>query len=71
MDYFIKIGIFSLYMGALSFITSALVDKLSFYIDAIPYGNWLCQFGIFTGLSLYLSTVVSFFLARKSIDFWR
>jgi len=71
MDYVVKVAIFTVYMSSMSFILTSLVDKLRGYIELIPYSNWLCQFGILTGLSLYVSIVVSFFLAKKSIDFWK
>jgi len=71
MNYLIKVAFFGVYMASMAMIMETLVSKLRDYIDTFPFSNWLCQFGIFTGLSLYVSIVVSYSLAKKSIDFWK
>jgi len=71
MDYIVKIFIFGFYFSAIAFMLDSIMKLVSNYIANIPLSGWLCQFGILTGLSLYFSIVVSAYLMKKSIDFWK
>lgn len=71
MDYLVKVFIFLFYFGAIAFMIDGMMNVVKGYIVNIPMSGVLCQFGIFTGLSLYFSIVVSAYLLKKSIDFWK
>ena len=67
MDYLVKFFIFAIYFFSIAFMMNVVKD----YIEKIPLSAIMCQFGILTGLSLYFSIVVSAYLMKKSIDFWK
>jgi len=71
MNYLVKIFIFGFYFSAIAFMLDGMMNVVKGYIAKIPLSGVLCQFGILTGLSLYFSIVVSAYLLKKSIDFWK
>ena len=71
MDYLVKIFIFAIYFSSIAFMIDSMMNIVKDYIEKIPLSAIMCQFGILTGLSLYFSIVVSAYLMKKSIDFWK
>lgn len=71
MDYLIKIVIFTTYMSSVYFSVQFMIDFLKGYLSAIPFTALLCQFGVFTGLNIYLSIVISGYLFNRTLSFWK
>jgi hypothetical protein len=71
MDYLIKVVIFGVYMSAVFFTVQYMITFLKGYLSDIPFTSLLCQFGIFTGINIFLSIVITGFLFNKTISFWK
>lgn len=71
MTYLIKISIFTLYMGAVYFTIDYMIDLLKIYLAGIAVTPLLCQFGVLTGLNIYISIVVTGYLFKQTISFWK
>lgn len=73
MDYLIKVVIFTAYMSSVYYVVEFMLNTLKNYIVVFSVNTtaMMCQFGIFTGLNLYVSIVVAGFLFKKTLAFWR
>ena len=71
MDYLVKVGLFFVFAGAVHFFISKFVDYFTVYLQTLPYSGLLCQFGIYTGLNLFLSIIISAFFVKQIITFWK
>lgn len=71
MDYLIKIAIFGLYMTGVYFAVDYMINLLKFYFSDIVFVPLLCQFGVLTGLNIFLAIVITGFLFRQTLSFWK
>lgn len=71
MDYLIKVLIFTFYMSAVYFAIDFMISFLSNYLSGIPFTGLLCQFGVITGLNIYLSIVITGYLFNRTLSFWK
>jgi len=71
MDYLVKLGLIIIFVPMLHFVISKFLGLLTPYLHNISIAPILCQFGIFTGLNLFLSIIVSAFFVKQIISFWK
>jgi hypothetical protein len=73
MDYLIKAVIFTAYMSSVYFTVDFMINTLkSFIVDfSVNISAMMCQFGVFTGLNLYIAIIIAGFLFKKTLAFWR
>ena len=71
MDYLVKVLIFAIFVTALHFFIDVVLSFFSKYLADLPFTGILCQLGIFQGLNLFLSIVVSAFFVKQLITFWK
>jgi hypothetical protein len=71
MDYLIKVVIFGVYMSAVYWTISFMITFIKGYLVNIPFTPLLCQFGVLTGLNIYLSIVISGYLFNRTLSFWK
>jgi hypothetical protein len=71
MDYLVKVGLFAFFVVAIHYFISKFLLYFSSYLHTLPFSGILCQFGIYTGLNLFLSIVVSAFFVKQIISFWK
>jgi len=71
MDYLIKVVIFTTYMTSVYFAVEFMIDFIKKYLADIPFTPLLCQFGIFAGLNIYLSIIISGYLFNRTLSFWK
>ncbi|UCN00055.1 hypothetical protein LCX93_11065 [Sulfurimonas sp. SWIR-19] len=71
MDYLVKVALIIPFGIALHFVIDKFMTYFSSYLHTLPMTSILCQFGIFTGLNLFLSIVISAFFAKQILSFWK
>ncbi len=71
MDYIVKIGLFGFFVVAISYFIDIFIQYFSSYLNTLPFSGILCQFGVYTGLNLFLSIIVSAFFVKQLITFWK
>lgn len=71
MDYLIKLLIFGFFMSAVYTSISYMLNFLRDYLINIPFTSLLCQFGIFTGLNIYVSITITGYLFNRVLSFWK
>lgn len=69
MDYALKALVFVPFMALVYLVVDFFLQKVS--INAIPalFQPILCQFGILDGLSIFMTIIVTGFLARQALSF--
>lgn len=71
MDYLVKIAIFTFYMSGVYFTIDYMINLLKTYFSDIVFLPIMCQFGVLTGLNIFLSIVITGFLFRQTLTFWK
>ena len=71
MDYLVKAIIFVPFMLIVYQFIDFFMLKLTSSINGLPYVPYICQFGVFEGLSVYFSILVGAFGAKQVINFLR
>lgn len=71
MDYLIKVGIFGFFMTAVYMSISYMLDFLKGYLINIPFTSLLCQFGVLTGLNIFVSITITGYLFNRVLSFWK
>jgi len=69
MDYLVKAVLFIPFMSIVYFVVDFFIEKLVSSIDKLPYTSLFCQFGIFDGLSIFFTILVSAFIAKQALSF--
>lgn len=69
MDYFVKAVLFIPFMTIVYFFVDYFRDILVNSISGLTVTALLCQFGVFDGLSVFFTIIISAFTARQAIDF--
>jgi hypothetical protein len=69
MDYIIKAAMFLPFMAVVYFFTDYFLSKIS--VNNIPalFHPIICQFGILDGLSIFLTIIISAFVAKQALSF--
>jgi len=71
MDYLIKVGLFAFFVIAVAYFIDKILSIFQTYIAMLPLTSIMCQFGIFQGLNLFMSILVSSFAVKQIISFWK
>lgn len=71
MDYLIKAVIFTTYMTSVYYSIQFMIDFIKGYLSSIPFTPLFCQFGVFTGLNIFLSITISGYLFNRTLSFWK
>lgn len=71
MDYLIKIAIFGIFMTAVYQAIDLMLSIFQPYLQDIPFTPLLCQFGVITGLNIYISMTITGYLFNRVISFWK
>lgn len=71
MDYLVKVGLFVFFVAGVSFFIEKFISIFQPYIASLPITSMLCQFGIFMGLNLFLSIIISAFFVKQILSFWK
>jgi predicted outer membrane lipoprotein len=71
MDYLVKVVIFSVYMTSVYFAIDYMINLLKFYFSDIIFLPLLCQFGVLSGLNIFLAIVITGFLFKQTLSFWK
>jgi len=71
MDYLIKVGLFTFFVFAIGYFTDKILSIFQTYIAMLPLTSIMCQFGVFQGLNLFMSIIVSSFVVKQIISFWK
>jgi hypothetical protein len=69
MDYLIKAIIFIPFMLIVYVVVDFFKDILTIAIASVPFSGVLCQFGIFDGLSIFFTILISSFVAKQALSF--
>lgn len=71
MDYLIKIGIFGFFMTATYTAITYMINFLQGYLVNIPFTPLLCQFGVITGINIYITITITGYLFNRTLSFWK
>jgi len=71
LDYVVKLFIFVPFVTIVYFVIDYFISYLKPYIGSFPISGVLCQFGIITGLNLFVSILVTGFLIKQILSFWK
>jgi len=71
MDYFVKIALFLPFMGLVYLFVDYFKGILTSSISSVPYSGYICQFGLFDGLSVYFTIIISSFVVRQALSFMK
>ena len=71
MDYLIKVVLFAIFLAAVYAVIDIFMNFLRPFLETIPITPFLCKFGFFTGLNLFLSIVISGFAIKQILSFWK
>jgi len=71
LDYIVKLAIFVPFITVVYFIINYFINYIKPYIASFPISGVLCQFGIITGLNLFISILVTGFLVKQILSFWK
>lgn len=69
MDYLVKAFLFIPFMALVYFFIDYFKVILVNSISGLTATSLLCQFGVFDGLSVFFTIIISAFAARQAIDF--
>lgn len=69
MDYLVKVVLFLPFMGLIYLFIDYFKVLLVNSISGLTVTSLLCQFGVFDGLSVFFTIIISAFAARQAIDF--
>jgi len=69
MDYIVKAVIFVPFMGIVYLFVDFFKEKLYDAISSLTYASLFCQFGIFDGLGIFFTILISSFVAKQAISF--
>lgn len=69
MDYLVKAIIFVPFMGVVYVFAEYFIGLLQDSISTLPFTSLFCQFGIYEGLSVFFTIIISSFVAKQAIDF--
>ncbi|CAA6804596.1 MAG: Unknown protein [uncultured Campylobacterales bacterium] len=83
-EYLVKISIRTFFLGGTYFVVQYLLDILNNYYttlvqssdgsDGVMVSNSLslvCQFGLLNALNVFLSIIVSSYLTKQVLSFWK
>jgi len=71
MDYLVKIVLFAVFIVVLYSVIDMFMNFFKPFLQTIPVTPYLCKFGFFTGLNLYLSILISGFSVKQILSFWK
>lgn len=71
MDYLIKVFIFTFFMAGTYTAINYMLSFITGYLSSIPFTPLLCQFGVITGLNIYISITITGYLFNRVISFWK
>jgi len=71
MDYLVKFALFGIWIGLLYFFVDSAKDALLGYFNNISFVPLLDKLGIIDGINLFLSVLISCFISKQIIDFWK
>jgi len=71
MDYIVKFFLFAVWVGLLYYFVSSVKDALLGYFNNISFVPLLDKLGIIDGVNLFLSVLISCFIAKQILDFWK
>ena len=71
MDYVVKLFIFIPFVTVVYFVIDFFIDLIKPYIASFPISGVLCQFGVVTGLNIFISVLVTGFFMKQILSFWR
>ena len=69
MIYVVKALIFTVFLGLVYFISDYFIDILKIQIANIPFSPLFCQFGIWSGLKIFMSILVTSFAFKQVLSF--
>jgi hypothetical protein len=70
MDYLVKIGVFAIWVTLLYTLTNLVTSYITNLFSQMPVIPWLSSFGFFGAFNLFISILVSCFIAKATIKFW-
>ena len=69
MDYLVKAVIFIPFMAIVYIVVDYFKQYLVDSMATIPYSGIFCQFGIYDGLSIFFTILISAFVAKQALNF--
>ena len=69
MDYLVKAVIFLPFMALVYVFIDYFKEYLHNAISSLPYTSIFCQFGIFDGLSIFFTILISAFATKQALNF--
>jgi len=69
MDYLVKVVIFVPFMGIVYLFVDYFKSLLTSSLNGLAFTSLFCQFGIFDGLSVFFTILISAFVAKQALNF--
>lgn len=69
MDYLVKAFIFTIFLTMVYFVIDHFIDILKNAVIDLPFSGYLCQFGIYQGLTVFISILASAFAFKQILNF--
>jgi len=69
MTYIVKGLIFTVFLSLVYFVSDYFLDILKVQMANIPFSPLFCQFGIWSGLKIFMSILVTSFAFKQVLGF--
>ncbi|MFA6139018.1 MAG: hypothetical protein WC667_13170 [Sulfurimonas sp.] len=71
MDYVVKVLFFIPFMGLVYLVIDYFKGLLTFTLMNVPFSSVLCQFGVYDGLSVFFTILISAFAVKQAVSFMK
>ncbi|MCX6077028.1 MAG: hypothetical protein NTW78_09130 [Campylobacterales bacterium] len=71
MDYVVKVLFFIPFMGLVYVVIDYFKSLLLSAMTTVPFSSVLCQFGVYDGLSVFFTILISAFAVKQAVSFMK